>query len=360
MDDERMGTQSQGRDGSSGDSPFGVPQHGRLDAAVSWAIRIVLVAVIGVGIWLGWTYWRDSQVAQTGSQQARAVQNLRKNVASRPNDVVLRQRFGEALLANGQRAEAIAQFEAALKINKDYTPALSALGLIAMDEREWKTAEGYQVRIIGLLSATEMAAKDVRLANAYYDLGTTLVELRRYEEAVANLKESLRIKRDSSPAHYMLSVAYGKLGLPSEQKKELGIVVAFDPKHAQANFDLGVLLIKEGDAGQGAELVRIAADNAPEGVTMPQEELDKLGTAKDRLDAAVRLEKSEPKQALSEARVAAAIDPMSADAVRLVARLWEKNGDNLRASNAWERLLELVPEDPSATDAIRRLNPDAK
>lgn len=358
MDDERSTMNDAARQ-PAGDTPFGY-RRGRADTAVTWGIRIVLVAVIGVGGWLGWTYYRDSQVARTGSQQARAVQNLRNTVSSRPNDAVLRERLGEALLANGQRADAVAQFEAALTINPDFTPALSALGIIAMDQRDWKKAEGYQLKIIGLLINTEMASKDVRLANAYYDLGTTLVEERRYEEAVANLKESLRIKRDSSPAHYMLSVAYGKLGLVEEQKKELAIVVAFDPKEAQANYDLGVILVKQHDIGGGTELLRIAADNAPEGVALPQEELAKLGSAKDHLDAARRVEKSDPKKALAEARAAAAIDPSLADAVRLVALMWEKNGDTTKAVNAWERLLELVPGDKSATDAIQRLNPDAK
>jgi tetratricopeptide (TPR) repeat protein len=357
MDDERANTNDTAR--PADETPFGY-RRSRLDVALTWGIRLVLVAVIGVGGWLGWTYYRDSQVAKTGSQQARAVQNLRNMVASRPSDAVLRERLGEALLANGQRADAVVQFEAALKIDPAFTPALSALGIVAMDQREWKKAEGYQLKIISLLVGTEMASKDVRLANAYYDLGTTLVEERRYEEAVANLKESLRIKRDSSPAHYMLSVAYGKLGLVEEQKKELAIVVAFDPKQAQANYDLGAILVKQGDLGDGAELLRIAADNAPEGVALPVEELAKLGPAKGHLEAALRIQKSDPKKALAEARAAAAIDPTFSGAVRLVAVLWEKKGDKVKALNAWERLLELVPGDRSATDAIQRLSPDAK
>lgn len=342
----------------NGESPFGY-RGSRTDVVVTWAIRVVLAAVVGVALWLGWTYWRDSSVAQTGSQQARAVQNLHNLVSSRPNDAVLRERYGEALLAAGVRGEAIKQFEAALKINPEFTPALSALGLLAMDDRDWQKAEAYQTKIIDLLSKGEMAAQDVRLANAYYDLGTTLVEQRRYEEAVANLKESLRIKRDSSPVHYMLSVAYGRLNLVEEQKRELATVLAFDPKQAQANFDLGVILIKQGDIGQGAELLRIAADNAPSGVTLPLDELAKLGSAEKHLGVARRLEKAEPRKALAEARAAAAIEPALTDAVRMVARLWERLGDKTHALNAWERVAELSPGDAAAADAIKRLN-DAK
>jgi Flp pilus assembly protein TadD len=205
-----------------------------------------------------------------------------------------------------------------------------------------------------------MSGQDQRLANAYYYLGTTLVEMERTEEAVANLKESVRIKRDSAPVHYMLAVAYQRLGLPVQQKRELEIVVAFDPQDAQANYDLGLLLLREGEAAGAAELFRIAADRAPAGIAAPQEQLDALGESETRLAAARRYKDSDPKKALVEARIAAAIDPDDPEPVRLVAQLWEKAGDVKRAQNAWERLLELVPGDRQATDEIKRLNTDAK
>jgi cytochrome c-type biogenesis protein CcmH/NrfG len=72
------------------------------------------------------------------------------------------------------------------------------------------------------------------------------------------------------------------------------------------------------------------------------------------------LQTSDPKRALTDARIAAALDPTSVPAVRLVAQLWEAEKDPKRAQNAWERLLELVPGDVQATDAIKRLNANAK
>jgi tetratricopeptide (TPR) repeat protein len=147
------------------------------------------------------------------------------------------------------------------------------------------------------------------------------------------------------------------------QKQELAIVVAFDPKQAQANYDIGMLDLAAGDVAAAAESFRIAADNAPTGVTAPQAELDKLdaaGSASVRMASAQRLRSSDPKKALSEARVAAALDPANPDAVALVAQLWEKNGDKARALNAWNRLLELVPGDVTATDAVKRLSAPSK
>jgi tetratricopeptide (TPR) repeat protein len=343
-------------------SPFG-RQAGSRDDWIRKATYGVLVAIVLLGAYIAYMYLGDTRLASTQSPAARAVTNLAQVVAKAPSDPQARVKLAEAMMANSQTDDAIAQLRAAIELDKENITALTDLGLIAMDRREWKTAEGYWLQLVQLLSGAEMSLKDQRLANVYYYLGTTLVEQQRYEEAVANLKQSILIKRDESPVHYMLAIAYQRLGLPDMQKQELAIVVAFDPKQAQANYDIGMLDLAAGDVAAAAESFRIAADNAPTGVTAPQAELDKLdaaGSASVRMASAQRLRSSDPKKALSEARVAAALDPANPDAVALVAQLWEKNGDKARALNAWNRLLELVPGDVTATDAVKRLSAPSK
>lgn len=340
-------------------SPFG-PNSVPSDRWIKLAIRVLAVAVVLVAAYLAWSYFSDVRLRETQSPAARAVANLSAVVAKSPNVAMARVRLAEAMMANGQQAAAITQLEAALKIEKDNVAALTDLGLIAMQRSEWSQAEQYWTKLIDTLGGEEMSAQDQRLADVYYYLGTTLVEQKRYEEAVANLKESIKIKRDSSPVHYMLSVAYERLGLPDMQQEELTVVLAFDPTQAQANYDMGMLVLKQGDVAGAAELFRIAADRAPSGITDPQKQLDLLGDASERLAQAVQLKDTDPKRALVDARIAAAIDPTDAAAVRLVAQLWEVNKDPKRAQNAWERLLELVPGDVQATDSIKRLNSNAK
>jgi len=340
-------------------SPFGrnvAPQ----DRWLVIAIRVLVLAVVVVGVYLAWNYYSDIRLRDTQSPAARAVANLAAIVDKSPNVAMARVRLAEAMTANGQRAEAIAQLEAAIKLEKDNVAALTDLGLIAMDQRQWAKAQQYWTKLIDILGAAEMANQDQRLADVYYYLGTTFVEQAKYEDAVANLKKSITIKRDASPVHYMLSVAYQRLGLPDMQQQELSIVLAFDPLNAQASYDMGLVLLKQGDTAGAAEMFRTAADRAPSGITDPQRQLDLLGDGPARLAEAVKLETSDPKRALIDARIAAAIMPTDASAVRLIARLWEVEKDPKRAQNAWERLLELVPRDTQATDAIKRLTTNAK
>jgi Tfp pilus assembly protein PilF len=339
------------------DSPFG---RRTADRWMTIAIRVLAVAVVVVAAYVAWSYFSDARLRDTQSPAARAVANLEAIVAKSPNTAMARVRLAEAMTANGQEEEAVAQLDAALKLEKDNIAALTDLGLIAMQRKEWSKSRQYWTTLINVLSTADMASQDQRLADVYYYLGTAYVEEKSYEEAVANLKKSIAIKRDSSPVHYMLSVAYQRLGLPDMQQQELTVVLAFDPMEAQANYDMGLLLLKQGDVAGAAELFRIAADRAPSGVTDPQKALVSLGDGSERLAQAAKLKTSDPKTALSDARIAAALLPANASAVRLVAQLWEVEKDPKKAQNAWERLLEIVPGDAQATDAIKRLSANAK
>ena len=335
----------------------------RKDRWLDIAIRSTVVVIVGLAVYLGYSYWMNTRVQAVSSPSGRAIENLRKIVTLSPGNANARVKLAEALSFAGRFDEAIEQFQAALKLEPDYVPALSGLAQVAMQQKNFKVAESYWLKITGLLDNTPTSSKDPQLDAAYYGLGVTYIELKQYEDAVGALKESLRIKSSAADTHYQLSIAYGALGYPDQQRKELEITLAFDPKNAQPNYDLGLVALKEGDPASAAELFRIAADYAPEDITLPQQELLKLeakGSAPARLTKARALASTDASAALTEARIAAALDPKSIDAVRLVAQLWEKQGNKELALNAYRRVVELVPDDDEATRAIKRLSPDGK
>jgi tetratricopeptide (TPR) repeat protein len=331
-----------------------------------WLDIAIVSTVVAVGlgaIYLGYLYWSNSQTQAVSSPSGRAIENLRSIVKASPANPDARIKLAEALAYAGRLSEAVEQYEASLQIKPDYVPALSGLATVAMKQKEFKTAETYWLKAISLLDNTTNPVLTPALDEAYYGLGVTYIETKRYEEAVAALKQAVRIKSQASDTHYMLSVAYRELDYPDKQREELEITLAFDPNNAQASYDLGLVSLAEKDAASAAELFRISADRAPAGVTLPQEQLDKLeaaGSAADRLAKARSLVKSDPAAALSEARISAALDPKSTDAIGLVASLWESQGNKERALNAYRRILELVPDDKAALDAIKRLSADAK
>jgi tetratricopeptide (TPR) repeat protein len=333
----------------------------RNDRWLDIAIRVTMVMVIALGAYLGYMMWTNSGVQAVSSPSSRAVDNLRAAVKANPGDPMLRVRLAEGLVFAGRMSEAVDQYNAALKIKEDYVPALSGLATLSMEDKQFASAVTYWTRIVKLLETTSPRSPD--LEGAYYGLGVTYMEMKQYENALVNLKESLRLKGSASDTHYMLSIVYRELGYPVKQREELDITLAFDPNNAQANYDAGLILLKEGDIATAAEAFRIAENGAPAGVDLPGQELDKIaktGSAAVRLAKAKALESTEPKAALIEARIAAALNPNDVTPVWIAARLWEKLGNTERALTTYERIVELVPDDAQATQAIKRLSPDGK
>ncbi len=294
--------------------------------------------------------------ARSTTLSARAVANLTQVVRDSPDDARARILLGDALAADGRDRQAQEQYQAALVISEDDPGALAGLAQLAMSREEWRTAEEYWRKIVDILKAGQYATQDLRLEKAYFYLGTTLMEVKEYEEAANAFKEALRLKRDASDSHYLLATAYREMDLEDKYRQELEIALKYDPLMPEANYEFGKLLLSKGDEAGAAERFRLSADNAPPGRTEPFDELAKFGTAEDRYAKAVAAQKAgEFEDALTQARIAVAIDPYDIEAIRLTAQLLEKQKEVESARAAWDRLLSLEPTDEEATAAAARL-----
>jgi tetratricopeptide (TPR) repeat protein len=318
---------------------------------VTWVVTAV---VVGLVAYLGYAYLSTQNRQENSSPAARSVANLSAIVREQPNSAPARVKLAQALAADGRVPEAVTQYQAALKIDPANIDALSGLGVVAMQRREFKTAEGYWLKVIDIQGTGEMATKDQRLEVAYYYLGTTYVEMKRYQDAVGYLKQALRIRKDASDTHYMLSVAYRGLKLDEQAQQELDITLAFDPNNAQANYDMGLLRAKAGEEATAAELFRRSIDNAPsDKLALPTAELKKFGDAATHLAQAKKLAATDPAKAVLEARIAAALDPKSVDALRIAAKAYDQLGKKTEATAVWQRILQLSPQDPEAVQATK-------
>ena len=72
------------------------------------------------------------------------------------------------------------------------------------------------------------------------------------------------------------------------------------------------------------------------GATSPEKALEKLGPFSKRLKAARAAEKTDPKKALVEARVASALEPKNVEALLLVGSLYEETGEKKFAADAYQ------------------------
>jgi tetratricopeptide (TPR) repeat protein len=322
------------------------------------AIKVALVAVIIAGAYLAYTVIRFQVQERRLQPASQAVQNLIAAVEEDPQNLGLRLTLAEAFAADGRLNESIEQFNAALEIAPDNPNALSGLALIAMYRGEWETAEEYWRAVITELSGGQYSLLDQRLERALYQLGVTLIERGEYEEAVQYLTEALRMRRTSADTHYMLAYAYRELGSDTNHRRYLENALQFDPRMPEAHYDLGIVLLAEGDIAGAAEHFRESATYAPESRREPWEQLETLedeADAQERYERALELAPTDPGEALIEARIARALDPDDVEIAKLVAELHEETGDTDAALEAWRRVLEIAPNDTEAAAEVDRL-----
>ena len=336
------------------------PRLSRDSKWLDWVIRGVVVLIVLVIGFLAYAMVTNAIRDKNSSLAARATKNLADIVRDDPNNIEARLRYADALAAAGDVRESLNQYSQVLELDEENASALTGLGLISMHQGEWRTAEGYWRKLIDILSQSEFAPFDQRLAKSYHYLGSTLMEVKEYEEAARYLREALRMRSDASDTHFLIAIAYRELDSPAKYREHLDYALQFDPTLPEANYELGQILLEEGDIAGAAEKFRISADNAPPERTEPIDALETLGEADTYFMKAEELQESDPTAALGQVRIAVAIDPQHVDAMRLAATLYEGAGKTEEAITAWENVLALEPRDTESLEAIDRLTKPAQ
>jgi len=319
------------------------------------AIVLVGVAILIVGAIFGYSVWSNNQSLRTGSPANREIDAYTQKLKKTPNDIETRMRLAQALSVAGRSRESIEQYQQVLELNEEWVPALSGVGFELMKEKDWAGGEEYFKRVIKLTvnKTPDMAGgSSGEIANYY--VGIARMEQRDYSGAVGYLKAALRLRRDASDTSYALSVCYDKLGVKDGQRDMLRYTLQFDPNMPEANYDYGLMLLEDGKVADAAEHFRKSSNAAPY-KDEPQAELEKLGTAPERLIAANKLASTDPSAALVEARVAAAIDPQSVESMLLVGQLYEKLKKRTKASEAYDKVLVIDPGNAKALAGLKRV-----
>jgi len=319
------------------------------------AIAVIAVVVLVLGAFLGYSVWAQSRMVVASTPAARAVAAVEAKVRKNPNDIDARMQLAQALAVAAREDEAIAQYEAALKINKNFAPAISGIGFLALQRKDFAEGEKYFRRVIEILEPKHTSGPDAQLEIAYFYLGTALMEQKEYEEAANYYKKAILLRRDASDTHYALAFTYNKLGSETKYREELENTLLFDPKMPEANYDYALLLLKDGDKAGAAEHLRTAVTAAP-GVELPQTALDELGPFSDRFAAAKAKAAKDPKAALVEARIAVALEPDSVEALVLLGDLAVKTGAKQHATDTYRRVLVIDPNNAAAKAGLEKVN----
>jgi serine/threonine protein kinase/Flp pilus assembly protein TadD len=156
--------------------------------------------------------------------------------------------FGNALRSmKGRLEEAIAQFRAAIRLNKDYPEAHTNLGNALCDKGDLEGA------IVEFREAIGTKRKFPEACNAHMGLGNALKAKGRRGDAITAYRQAIRLKPEFADAHYAL----GNVLFPDRLEEaiaEYRAAIRIHKDYAQVHNNLGNALALQGDlAGAIAE-----------------------------------------------------------------------------------------------------------
>jgi serine/threonine protein kinase/Flp pilus assembly protein TadD len=152
---------------------------------------------------------------------------------------------------------AIALLEEAMRRDPDFVEAAVALGGALQLKGSFLSMPDLVRRSLDLL--TTAVAQRPDFADAHARLGATLLDLGRADEAIASLREAIRLQPDHSAAHSNLARAYwlGKANV-DEAIDAFRETLRLNPSGGYAYLQLALLYALRGDSEEAAEIAERA------------------------------------------------------------------------------------------------------
>ena len=153
----------------------------------------------------------------------------RHNIENDPADFESHYNLAAMLQGRGKNDEAIAEYEAALRIRPHDATANNGLGGAFIEAGQPRSA------IVYLRAATESAPE---YFDAHYNLGHALAATEDFAGAAEEFATAVRLRPDDADAHANFGSALAELGRFSEAKAQLERALQINPNHALARENL--------------------------------------------------------------------------------------------------------------------------
>src|SRR3990167_6017728 len=151
-----------------------------------------------------------------------------------PDDADAHYNLGAAYGLKGQYDLAKKQFEETLRLYPNYADAQKALyRLYKLGETQAPSASTAQPSI-----PTE--ADNFSEAQRHLELGNSYRSEQKYDSAISEFQEAVRLKPDYAEAHYNLGMAYGVVGKKDWAITQYKEALRLKPDYQRAHFSLAV------------------------------------------------------------------------------------------------------------------------
>jgi tetratricopeptide (TPR) repeat protein len=221
-----------------------------------------------------------------------AIRFYKAAVALRPTRADMHLYLGNALRRKGNFDEAIGAIGKAIELDPKLPGAFDALGHVFREQGKLDAAiacyqkaleidpPGQAASRVGMADAlarkgkTDEAIATLKeairlkpdLAVAYLNLGMLLTQMGKYPDAVAAFRQAIRLRPDHAQSHMNLGIALGFQGKLQEAIAACGEAVRLDPNSVEAHLNLGVMLQQAGKVEEAVascrKAIRLKPDDA--------------------------------------------------------------------------------------------------
>ena len=255
-------------------------------------------------------------------------------VAHRPENDRAHNNLANALLDAKRTPEAVAHYEAALRLKPDYPEAHSNLG----------NALREMGRLSESIAQCQAALKlQPDYAKAHDNLANALLDAGRVPEAIAHYETALRLKPDDPKAHFNFGNAWLKAGRFPEAIAQYEAALRLKPGDAEARYNLGNALF--------------LADRVPEAIAQYEAA---LRLRPDYVEAHTNLgnallQANRVPEAIAQFTAALRIDPNYAEGCNNLGAALYRIGRIQEAITQFEAALRLKPDYPDARQNLARM-----
>jgi arylsulfatase A-like enzyme/tetratricopeptide (TPR) repeat protein len=175
----------------------------------------------------------------------------------KPSDHEMCQTIATTYLYLGKPVEAVPYFWEAIRLKPDFAPAHDELAKLLRGNGDLEAADRH---------SADTRAKLNKEAAEPYELGVVLAAKQRFDEAMEQFNEALRISPDDAVIHAGFARALEQKGDYAAAAQQYAEAVRLDPADPQKLGDFGKVLAKQGNYAESAQYLAKSLELKPEDV----------------------------------------------------------------------------------------------
>ncbi|MDE3095368.1 MAG: tetratricopeptide repeat protein [Chloroflexota bacterium] len=288
-----------------------------------WVVPIVMGLALVAAAWLVGSYVAGPPKAP--DPMGAVMKQLEAKVRASPQNADLRVAVADAYMREHRPADALTQYQEALRIDAKREDALYGSGLAYWKLGQLERAGAALQSVVKMNVSNPAGVLNTRVQGAHYYLGLILREEGRYDAAINELRIALSLNKADADTLLELGKTFVLVGKKSDAASAFDMAVAFVPEFPEAYVQMAKLATAMGD------------------------------TAKARYaQAMTELLQGKARGAIPTLREVAAQGK--------TAHYWwglgyalEKTGDGAGAEAAYKKAVELNPNDLLAAESLRRV-----